>query len=216
MTKVKICGITGMEDAVAAFEAGADALGFIFWEKSRRNVSPATAARIVKELGPFISTVGVFVNEPRENIKNIVETTSISAVQLHGEEAPGDCRGMGVNVIKAFRVKDRSVLDEMARFTVSAFLLDTYREGLQGGTGEVFDWDIAAEAAKSGLVILSGGLNPENVAEAIRRVSPYAVDCNSGVEAAPGRKDHEKIRKFIEAARGAKKYRWIGRHKPTW
>ncbi|MEK7773442.1 MAG: phosphoribosylanthranilate isomerase [Deltaproteobacteria bacterium] len=201
--KVKICGITNMEDAAAAFEGGADAIGFIFYGKSPRHITPLAASRIVEELGPFITTVGVFVNETPEEIKAAVSASGIDCVQLHGEERPRDCGGYGVDVIKAVRVRDGRDIERLKDFRVSAYLLDAYREGIHGGTGEAFDWALAVEAKKSGRIILSGGLNPDNVREAIRRVRPYAVDVSSGVESSPGRKDLDRVLRFIKEARAA-------------
>ncbi|MBI5826367.1 MAG: phosphoribosylanthranilate isomerase [Deltaproteobacteria bacterium] len=201
--RVKICGIISMEDASVAFEGGADAVGFIFYRKSLRYITPLAASRIVEGLGPFITTVGVFVNESPEEIKAAISISGIDCVQLHGEEGPRDCLGYGLDVIKAIRVRDSSDIERLEDFRVSAYLLDTYREGMHGGTGEAFDWDIAVEAKRSGRVILSGGLDPDNVGEAVRRVRPYAVDVSSGVESAPGRKDPDRVLRFIKEARAA-------------
>lgn len=201
--RVKICGITSMEDASAAFEGGADAVGFIFYRKSPRYITPLAASRIVAGLGPFITTVGVFVNESPDGIKAAISASGIDCVQLHGEEGPGECIGYGVDVIKAVRVRDSSDIERLRDFPVSAYLLDTYREGMHGGTGEAFDWEIAVEAKRSGRVILSGGLDPDNVGEAVRSVRPYAVDVSSGVESAPGMKDPDKVLRFIKEARAA-------------
>lgn len=201
--RVKICGITSMEDASVAFEGGADAVGFIFYRNSPRHITPLAASKIVEGLGPFITTVGVFVNEPPEGIRAAISASGIDCVQLHGEESPLECVGYGVDVIKAVRVRDRSDIARLREFHVSAYLLDTYREGMHGGTGESFDWDIAVEAKRSGRVILSGGLGPDNVGEAVKRVRPYAVDVSSGVESSPGRKDPDRVLRFIKEARNA-------------
>lgn len=199
--RIKICGITNLDDALAAAELGADAVGFIFYEKSKRHISPRAAAFIIRELPPFIATVGVFVNEPPEKVVDIAKEAGVGCIQLHGDETPEYCQAVGLRTIKALRVKDASVLNSLRSYSVSAILLDTYREGVPGGTGETFDWDIASEAAATGRVILSGGLTPENVREAVGKVRPYAVDVSSGVESSPGRKDHEKLRKFFEQVR---------------
>lgn len=199
--RIKICGITNLEDALIATELGADAVGFIFYEKSPRFINPRTAALIIRELPPFVATVGVFVNEPPEKLVDIAKQAGVGCVQLHGDETPEYCASLGLRTIKALRVKDAYVLNKLRSFTVSGILLDTYKEGVPGGTGETFDWDIAAEAAKAGRIILSGGLNPENVRQAIEKVRPYAVDVSSGVESKPGRKDHAKLKKFFEQVR---------------
>ena len=199
--RIKICGITNLEDALVATELGADAVGFVFYEKSPRYINPRTAALIIRELPPFVATVGVFLNEPPDKPVDTAKQSGVGCVQLHGDETPEYCQSLGLRTIKALRVKDAYVLNELRSFTVSGILLDTYREGVPGGTGETFDWEIAAEAAKAGRIILSGGLTPENVRQAIEKVRPYAVDVSSGVESKPGKKDHEKLRKFFEQVR---------------
>lgn len=199
--RIKICGVTNLEDALVAAELGADAIGFVFYEKSPRYINPGAAAFIIRELPPFVATVGVFVNEPPARVVDIAKAAGVGCIQLHGDETPEYCQAVGLRTIKALRVKDASVLNKLRSFTVSAILLDTYREGVPGGTGETFDWQIASEAAATGRVILSGGLTPENVRQAIDKVQPYAVDVSSGVESRPGRKDHDKLRKFFEQVR---------------
>ncbi|MFQ5735917.1 MAG: phosphoribosylanthranilate isomerase [Thermodesulfobacteriota bacterium] len=205
--KVKICGITTVVDALVAAEAGADALGFVFWQNSPRYVEPEEAGRITTELPPFVKTVGVFVNEAPENIREIITQAGVDCVQLHGEEGPEDAeevkRATGAPVIKAIRMGGQAQLKRLCAYRVSALLLDAYRKGVPGGTGETFDWDLAVQAEGAGRIILSGGLNPENVAAAIGRVAPYAVDVSSGVESTPGRKDEEKIKRFMEEVRKA-------------
>ncbi len=199
-SRLKICGITNLEDALKAAELGADALGFIFYKGSPRHISPRTASLIIRELPPFVVPVGVFVDEEPEKVKAIAAETGISTVQLHGYETPEYCESLGLKVIKAIRIKERSDIMRLRPYNVAAFLLDTFREGVPGGTGETFDWQIAIEAKALGRVILSGGLNPENVREAIERVRPYAVDASSGLEEKPGKKDHRKLEKFMEQA----------------
>ena len=202
--RVKICGITSAADAIAAVDAGADALGFMFFENSKRNVLPGVAAGIIRELPPFISKVGVFVNPTVEFVKKAIETSGIDTLQFHGEERPEFCAQFGLKVIKAFRIRHADSLRAALNYRSHAWLLDSYVDGQHGGTGVAFNWDIAVEATKlSRMVILAGGLKVETVAEAVRKVRPYAVDVSGGVEAAPGRKDHRKIREFIAAAQSA-------------
>ena len=202
MVKVKICGITSLEDALTAVAAGADALGFVFHPASPRHISPEQAAGIIKELPPFIQTVGLFVNEARDTVNTTADQCGLDIIQLHGEESPGYCDSVRRRVIKAFRVKDISTLDSLVQYHVAGCLLDAWSPAAHGGTGQTFSWGIAAEAVKRGhRIVLAGGLTPDNVAEAVRRVNPYAVDVSSGVESSPGRKDAEKIWKFIIQAR---------------
>jgi phosphoribosylanthranilate isomerase len=204
MIKIKICGITNLEDAEAAVDFGADALGFVFYKKSPRSVSPPEAASIISKLSPFISTVGVFVDESPEEIQKIVKLTGIGIIQLHGNEPPESCR-MPMRVIKGIRVESIESLEPLAiyRDLVSAFLLDTYAPHTPGGTGRVFNWEIAVQAKKIGRVILAGGLNLENISEAVSLVRPYAVDVSSGIELEKGKKDHQKMKLFIKRARAS-------------
>lgn len=199
--KIKICGITNEADAAAAVRAGADALGFIFYTGSPRYVEPGRVAEIVAGLPPFVVPVGVFVNAAVDEVDEICETTGIQVAQLHGDESPGFCSKLDRPVIKALRVRDESWKSDAAAYAVGAVLLDTFAEDRYGGTGQIFDWRLVEGSPHR--VILSGGLNPRNVADAVRRVGPYAVDTGSGVEREPGRKDHGKIRAFVEAARGS-------------
>lgn len=205
MTKVKICGITNLEDAIAAVDAGADALGFVFYAQSPRNISVNDAAAIVRELPPFVASVGVFVDASKEDIYSAIHTAGLTAVQMHGLETPDLCRSFGaISVIKAFRIRELGDLSSIADYTgLSAYLLDAYSASSMGGTGMVFNWDIAIEARRYGRIILAGGLTPDNVAEAVRRVRPYAVDVSSGVELHKGKKDHTKLREFIKRAKEA-------------
>jgi phosphoribosylanthranilate isomerase len=203
-TIVKICGITSAADGAAAAEAGADALGLMFYEKSPRHVTMKAAAEIVRQLPPFVIKVGVFVNAPEELVMRAIGECGLNVLQFHGEETPEYCALFPVMTIKAFRVRDAESLTSLTDYKTDAWLLDAYSPEQLGGTGTAFNWDLAVEAQKLGRpIFLAGGLTPENVAEAVRRVRPYAVDVSSGVESAPGKKDAAKVRAFIRAAKGA-------------
>ncbi|MEK7274046.1 MAG: phosphoribosylanthranilate isomerase [Candidatus Desantisbacteria bacterium] len=199
---VKICGITNIEDAVFAVEAGADALGFIFAKKSPRLVDEKTVKTIIKQIPPFVTTVGVFVDEPLDVVQDVVEYCSLDIVQLHGNESPIYCSQINRRVIKAFKVKDADSLLMLPEYQVCGYLLDTFIEGTDGGTGKQFDWNLARDAKKYGRIILAGGLNPENVTEAIMQVKPYAVDVSSGVESLPGKKDRARMMEFVRRVIG--------------
>lgn len=203
MVRVKICGITNVEDALAACEAGADAIGFVFHAKSPRVVTPEQAALIVRQVPPFVTTVGVFVNAPRKRLQEIVKATGIDMVQLHGDEPPSACRGVGRRVIKAVALKAESDLARLAEYRVDAYLVEGAPAGVYGGSGERADWGLAAKARTYGRIILAGGLTAENVAQAIAAVRPYAVDVSSGVEARPGKKDPARVAAFIQEAKKA-------------
>ena len=202
MTKVKICGITTVEDAHMAIEAGADALGFVFYDKSPRNLLPERAAEIISSLPPFIHVVGLFVHAQLDFVNATADRCRLDIVQLHGDESQEFCARVNRRVIKAFRVKDITSLDRMEAYRVAGYLLDAYSPKAFGGTGVTFNWDTAVVAKKFGPIILAGGLTPDNVAEAIGHVSPYGVDVSSGVESAPGVKDPAKVREFIKRAKG--------------
>lgn len=202
MIKVKICGITNLEDALTAINAGADALGFVFHSNSPRHVFPEQAAAIIRHLPPFVQTVGLFVNEPLEMVNATVDLCGLDVVQLHGEEKPGYCDAVKRRVVKTFRVKDITSLEPMRDYRVAAFLLDAWSPAAHGGTGQTFNWEIAACVAQANRIILAGGLAPGNVAEAVRQVHPYAVDVSSGVESGPGKKDAKKVQEFIRQAKG--------------
>jgi len=202
MVKVKICGITNEEDAVQAVEAGADALGFVFYDLSPRCISYEKTKKIIEKLPPFVVPVGVFVNNPIRSINLAVERCGIQVVQLHGDETPSFCSGIRHKVVKAFRVRDISSLENIRNYPVSGFLLDAYVPGSYGGTGLTFNWETARVAKQYGPVILAGGLNAGNVRKAVESVEPYGIDVSSGVEASPGRKDHAKVAEFIKRAKG--------------
>ncbi len=206
MVRIKICGITNREDAFAAIEYGADALGFVFYLNSPRAVTPDKAKAIISALPPFITTVGVFIDEEKTEVEKIASHADLNIIQLHGSETPEDCN-LNRNAIKAIRLKDLTDLEPLKNYkTVSAFLLDTYSSNAMGGTGQTFNWDIAIEAKKFGKIILAGGLTPDNVGEAIKRVQPYGIDVATGVEGnVKGKKDYKKLRLFIERARMASK-----------
>ena len=203
MVKVKICGITSIRDAEAAVELGADALGFIF-APSPRQVTPKKAGEIIRAVSPFVKTVGVFVDENPERIRAVVDSCGLDLIQLHGNETPRMCEDFFPLTIKAFRLKEGSSLQEIPSFRghVRAVLLDTYQAGLMGGTGKTFNWDLAVQAAKTGIpCILSGGLGPFNIEEALKRVNPAAVDVNSGVERQPGKKSLTLMKALIRTVR---------------
>jgi phosphoribosylanthranilate isomerase len=200
MLKVKICGITNYDDAAMAASLGADALGFIFAPVSLRNIEPVTAADIIKRLPPFIKTVGVFVNEDIDKIRNIAAYCGLDVVQLHGDESPEICETLMPRTIKAIRVKDDFDSSGLLSYRgkVRAFLLDTYSEKAVGGTGKRFNWDKAVEINSLGIpIILAGGLTPSNIIEAINKVKPYGVDVNSGIEKSPGIKDHSLMKELF-------------------
>jgi len=201
---VKICGITNPGDGLAAAEAGADALGFVFCESSPRQVSLPQAAEIIRELPRLIVKVGVFVNAPEELVVRAMGECGLTLLQFHGEETPEYCRQFGLMSMKAFRIRDASSLEALPNYATDAWLLDAYAPDRKGGTGEKFNWDLAVEAQRLGRpIFLAGGLTPGNVAEAVRKVRPYGVDVSSGVEASPGKKDLEKVKAFIKAAKEA-------------
>jgi phosphoribosylanthranilate isomerase len=201
MVRIKICGITNLDDARLAADLGADALGFIFYPKSPRYIAPEAAREIIAQLPPFVAAVGVFVNEEAAVVQGLAARVGLDWVQLHGHESPEYCRSLGRRVIKGFRIQDRDSLPPLAAYhgAAQALLLDTYKKGQVGGTGEIFDWHLARQAKPYGRIILAGGLTPENVAQAIGTAQPDAVDVASGTEASPGKKDPEKLRTFFQA-----------------
>jgi len=238
--QVKICGITNVEDALAAVAAGADALGFMFYEPSQRKVSIEAAGNIICELPPLVAKVGVFVNAAEEMVRRVAGECGLDTLQFHGEESPEFCGRFSatkkesgttaltpalsprrdlaaslpaapvprmwtsIKVYKALRIQNLESLQAIPAYKTDAWLLDSFASDKPGGTGKKFNWDLAIEAKRLGRpIILAGGLTPENVAEAVRKVRPFAVDVSSGVESSPGKKDHAKIRDFIAAARAA-------------
>ena len=222
MIRIKICGITNAEDAMAAVEAGADALGFVFVEGTPRFVTPEQVAPIVRRLPPFVTAVGVFWDHPAGHVKAVAEACGLRALQFHGDEPPEDLAGFALPVIKTIKLPPASTIEGLPEYrlgelaqiiryhrVVSAILLDSAARWSEGEIREPIEWRLARTRMLAlrrdpvRLIILSGGLSPDNVARAIEVVRPYAVDVNSGVEAAPGRKDPDKMRRFVAAARGA-------------
>ena len=197
--KVKICGITNLEDASIAVELGANALGFIF-APSPRQITPQKARAIIRAIPPFVKTVGVFVNEAPATIKEVMQHCGLDLVQLHGNESPGLCEELMPCTIKALRIKDESSLQTSQPYQgkVRALLLDTYSKEKAGGTGKTFDWNLAIKIKEMGIpIILSGGIGPSNIDLAIHTVRPYAVDVNSAVEKYPGKKSHILIKALM-------------------
>jgi len=207
MTLIKICGITNLEDALAAIAAGADVLGFNFYKPSPRYITPSDARGIIKQLPESVLTVGVFVNEPREAVRNNAKEAGIKALQLHGDESPEYCRELAADyfVIKTFAVASHLDVPPVQDYEVQAIMLDTKDSSLRGGTGRVFNWSIAQQISKLvPKIYLAGGLSPENIRDAIETVQPYAVDACSALEDKPGQKNHARIRAFVEAVRSVK------------
>ncbi len=201
MVKIKICGITNSEDALLAVVLGADALGFIFYKESKRYIRPKRAHEIISKLPPFVTTVGVFVNQQLDEIRSIKEVVGFDVFQLHGDESPDFCKKLGRGVIKTIRVDEYINSKEIESYPVQTILFDTYSTEGYGGTGESFRWEILKGLNTSKRIILSGGLSAENISQAIRIANLYGVDVSSGVEDYPGKKNPEKLKKFIEATR---------------
>jgi phosphoribosylanthranilate isomerase len=199
--KIKICGITNAADARLCVECGVDALGFIFVERTPRYITPDAAARIVATLPPFVTAVGVFWDHPAGHVKAVAEQCGLSALQFHGAETPEDLQDYRLPLIKTLKVAGPADLDRMADYRVAAFLLDSPSRWSEGEARPPIPWDVAADAARRHPVLLSAGLTPDNVADAVRRVRPYGVDVNSGVEARPGQKDAARVRRFVAEAR---------------
>jgi phosphoribosylanthranilate isomerase len=203
MIRVKICGITSLDDALRAAEAGADAVGLIFVEGTPRCVTPAVAASIVAGLPPFVCPVGVFWDHAPEHVATVVEECGLGAVQLHGAEPPEQVAAMPRPVLKTIKVREAADLAQLDRYKPAAFLLDSHARWSDGGARAPISWTLAREATARERVILAAGLTPETVAEAVRAARPWGVDVNSGVETVPGRKDAAKVARFIRAARDA-------------
>lgn len=205
VVRSKICGITRIEDALAAVQAGADAIGLVFYGKSPRAVSVEQAAAILQALPPFVTTVGLFVDMPRDELRHLLQRLPLDLLQFHGNESPADCEGHGRPYIKALRVRSgEDVAAAMAPYSgAQGILLDTFVEGVPGGTGAAFDWSLVPRDAGKP-IILAGGLDAANVTAAIGQVRPYAVDVSGGVEVSKGIKDAGKIRAFIQAVQGVR------------
>lgn len=199
MVKIKICGITDLESALACVSYGSDAIGFVFAESSRK-ISKFRCKEIVDCLPPFITTVGLFANQSREEVDDVIEFCPLDVLQFHGNESPEFCLGFNRRIIKAFRIFSSEDIKLLDNYNVSAYLLDSYDDGKLGGTGKTFNWELV-KGIKNKRIILAGGLNSDNVGEAIRECSPYGVDVSSGVESSSGVKDFGKIKEFIEAVR---------------
>lgn len=200
MVKIKICGITELDDALHAVDCGADALGFVFYERSPRAITPPKAQAIIAKLPPFVTVVGLFVNEDSRIIREVADDCHLDVIQYHGDESPETVRLAPRRSIRALRIRESETTDIIDRYPASGLLLDAWVSGEYGGTGVLSNWEIAAEIAKKRPLILAGGLTPENVAAAIQAVRPYGLDVSSGVEHAPGRKDKKKVATFIRAA----------------
>jgi phosphoribosylanthranilate isomerase len=204
-TKVKICGITNLTDAELAVASGAWAIGLVFHAGSPRRCELDSAVAIGAALKRRADIVGVFVNPPLDELAGIAESTNLTMLQLHGEEGPAFCeearRRTGLKVIKAARVRDIAQVRALAAYHTDFHMLDSYRAGVHGGTGESFDWALATEHRRKPPLILSGGITPDNARAAIAEVKPFAIDCSSGVESAPGRKDAERVRALFDAVR---------------
>lgn len=201
MTRVKFCGLTHEEDIVRAVKLGVDALGFVFYAPSSRSVAPDHAAMLTSSVPAFVTRVGLFVNEQPAIIQNIFERTRLNLIQYHGDETPEFCDAVGLPFIKAFRVRPGiDIQTEMERYpNASGFLLDAYVKGQPGGTGERFDWGMIPQS--NAPIILAGGLSPDNAKDAIEQVAPWALDVSGGIETKPGRKDPDKMARFMNACR---------------
>lgn len=203
MTKIKVCGITNLEDAKVSIEAGCNGLGFVFYKKSPRYINPKKTKKILQKISPSVKKIGVFVNEREVKIRNITKELKLDMLQFHGDESPNFCkRFKGYKVIKAFRIKDKSSLKSLKEYDVWGFLFDSYQKGIFGGTGKRFNWKIVKnlEVGKKNIFI-SGGLNTRNVKKVIQILHPDWVDVSSFVETKPGKKDIKKVKKFIKTVK---------------
>ncbi|MDH3360267.1 MAG: phosphoribosylanthranilate isomerase [Desulfobulbaceae bacterium] len=206
-TRIKVCGMTDIAEASGLVAAGVDALGFIFVEKSPRNIEPEKAREIIASLPPFVDAVGVFVDQDRDVVDDIVKYCGLTMVQLHGSESPQYCETVNARVVKSFSIRPDVEFSDTNPFydpyleVVSGILLDTYHEKLAGGTGKTFDWELIKQCRPAAPLVLAGGLTPENIADAIRQVRPFAVDVNSGVEISPGVKDVGAVERLVETVR---------------
>tara|TARA_Y100001936_G_C16018323_1_gene637883 strand:- start:319 stop:954 length:636 start_codon:yes stop_codon:yes gene_type:complete len=198
MIPFKICGITNINDAFAAIENKASAIGFIFVKDSPREISFETAKIISKKIGNNISKIGVFVNQDKEIIEKAVKSIPLNMIQLHGDENPSFCNSFTIPVIKAIQIKNHESINKAKKYNVNAILFDTYKKDIRGGTGNTFDWKILSSQKYDKPIILSGGLNKKNILKAINHVNPVAIDVNSGVEESPGKKSHLKIKNFYQ------------------
>jgi phosphoribosylanthranilate isomerase len=202
--RVKICGITNVADGLVAAEAGADMIGLMFYDKSPRHISLATAVEISRALPPHVQRVGVFVNPDAAQVMEAIAACGLNLLQFHGDETSDFCTQFGLMSVKALRVQNEKSIAALENYHTDAYLLDAHSKSSLGGTGEKFNWELAIEAQKFGKpIFLAGGLKPENVADAVRQVRPFAVDVSSGVESAPGKKDAAKVRAFIKSTRMA-------------
>lgn len=203
---VKICGITSVEDAVAVTDAGADAIGLMFYEDSPRHVTLEQAREIAAAVPPHVARVGVFVNAETAFIQQAVAECMLNILQFHGDETPEQCRGFPVMTMKAFRMRGPETLEQLPEYGTDGFLLDAYVKDALGGTGETFNWGLAVRAAEFGKpIFLAGGLTPDNVADAVQQVRPFGVDVSSGVESAPGKKDADAVWSLVAAVRAAER-----------
>lgn len=201
--KVKVCGLTNLADAQQAVDYGADLIGFIF-ASSPRQVSSKEVQRIINNLTGDFAAVGVFANQDLATVQRIAQDCNLDYLQLHGSESPSYCEQLAEPIMKAFSIKDRDSLAELEKYKVERYLLDTYHPDKLGGTGETFNWELAQEAKQYGPVFLAGGLEPDNVQEAIEQVNPAGVDVSSGVEAKPGEKNYKKLKLFMQRAKKSK------------
>jgi phosphoribosylanthranilate isomerase len=201
VTKIKVCGITEERDAIEAVHFGVDAVGFVFWKRSPRYISPREAGRIAAKLPPFVTRVGVFVDETPDAVMDAVYAAGLTALQFHGEETPEQCRRFTVSWYKAFPMGPDFDPESLSRYACTTYLLDGPAGEARGGSGRVADWTAASAARRFGRIILAGGLDPGNVAEAIETARPYAVDVSSGIEVVPGKKDIDKLEELVTRVR---------------